>query len=249
MQDIINEDGSVEVGFDESFLHANFDNFNEKYFSNKLKEIPIHWWNKEHSTFQYSIKIREIIPNKIFVSNNVKSFSEFRNVLVHEMLHYYVDCFIIKPTNEQWVTFLKSCIKKGKASQTDMRKLMGEPHGILWLSYAKKLNSKYKELNITAYQRDTKYESSKSKKLHLLLEEQGRKKHYFCLSELRFKNLLKTLSKKGKSSWYELKVNHDNLAYNLKETPEGSRFKREYINYLKSIGALSGELKYLGSKD
>lgn len=249
MNDVINEDGSVEIAFDDYFLKYNFDNFNKKYFNNKLKEIPLHWWSKEHSVFQYSIKPKEVLPNKIFISNNIKTFTDFRNALVHEMIHYYVDCYLVSISDIQWIVFLKSCIAKGKASQSDIKKLMGEPHGTLWLSYAKKLNSKYKELNITAYQKDTKYEYSKSKKLHLVLEEVGRKKNYFCLSESRFKTLINSLSKKGNSSWYELKINHNNLVYNLKETPEGKRFKREYINYLKSIEAFSGELRYLGNKD
>ena len=73
MNDITNEDGSVEIAFDDYFLKYNFDNFNKKYFSSKLKEIPLHWWSKEHSVFQYSIKPKEVLPNNIFISNNVKS--------------------------------------------------------------------------------------------------------------------------------------------------------------------------------
>ena len=232
----------------QNFLESSFKTFNRKYFKNKLEEIPMRWHDKSYSSFMYNIKLYSISPKKILIRNNVKTFEEFRNTLVHEMLHYYVDCHLLNITNDKWYNFLQACAKKGKPSKSDIINLLGEPHGTLWLTQAKKLNSKFKELNIGAYQNDTEYDSSVSKKLHLLLEEEGRKKSYVCLSESRYKELLKSLGSKGETSWYELEVNYDNLTFNLKETKEGTRFKREYVKYLKNNGIISGKLKYLGSK-
>ena len=98
----------TEIKYSSPFLNLWFNEFNKKYFNGKLSDIPLDWDNSLdcNGCFCFSVDVfsKKVIPLGIKLKkSNINSFDSFRNVLVHEMLHYYVDCYVNEPTDEQWM--------------------------------------------------------------------------------------------------------------------------------------------------
>ena len=153
----------VEVEYDASdyqefeltqdFLEKAFNKFNEKYFENKLAPIPLKIVEMaENGKFTYVANYygRKFDPIEIKINPNCnQSFSLFRNVLVHEMLHYYVHTYYL-PDEDTWAKALCEALRgKRKKSLATLGCSDSTCHGGDWLKLAKKLNSTYKELAIT----------------------------------------------------------------------------------------------------
>ena len=137
------------------FLSDAFDKFNAKYFDNKLEKIKVTLENDMNGNigqFVYSIDF----SNRTFKPWGIKidkycqtSLAEFRNTLVHEMLHYYVHCYTEIPEEDWQEAYFYYC----RGNKRKYKSLLGcsdaTCHNGVWLKMAKHLNSKFKELAIT----------------------------------------------------------------------------------------------------
>ena len=137
------------------FLSDAFDKFNAKYFDNKLEKIKVTLENDMNGNigqYVYSIDF----SNRTFKPCGIKidkycqtSLAEFRNTLVHEMLHYYVHCYTEIPEEDWQEAYFYYC----RGNKRKYKSLLGcsdaTCHNGAWLKMAKQLNSKFKELAIT----------------------------------------------------------------------------------------------------
>lgn len=137
------------------FLSDAFDKFNAKYFDNKLEKIKVTLENDMNGNigqFVYSIDFsgRTFKPWGIKIDKYCQaSLAEFRNTLVHEMLHYYVHCYTEIPEEDWEEAYFYYC----RGNKRKYKSLLGcsdaTCHNGVWLKMAKQLNSKFKELAIT----------------------------------------------------------------------------------------------------
>ena len=137
------------------FLSHAFDKFNSKYFDNKLDKlnVKIEPLKNNAGKFIYSVNFsaQEFVPTEILIdpSCNV-SLAEFRNTLVHEMLHYYVHCYDNGLTEDDWYeAYNYFCRGKRRKWLSILNCSDATCHNGIWLKKAKELNKKFKELGIT----------------------------------------------------------------------------------------------------
>lgn len=151
----IDETEYQTIEIDNDFCEKAFDKFNQKYFEGKLAKIPFEIKNIPgcEGQFSFSVNYREkkFIPNCIRMTNkDTWTLSSFRNTLVHEMLHYYVDCYDNGLTDEDWNSSIYYFLRGNKRKA---RSIIGTSdaacHSGNWLKFAKELNKKYPELCIT----------------------------------------------------------------------------------------------------
>ena len=151
----INETEYQTIEIDNDFCEKAFDKFNQKYFDGKLAKIPFEIKNIPGCSGQFSFNVnfreKKFIPNCIRMSNkDAWTLSTFRNTLVHEMLHYYVDCYDSGLIDEDWNSAFYYFIRGNKRKA---RSILGTSdaacHSGNWLRLAKELNKKYPELCIT----------------------------------------------------------------------------------------------------
>ena len=140
------------------FVNQAFDKFNSKYFDNKLAKLKVILEDDLASKkgnvgeFVYTIDFssRTFKPWEIKIDKSCESsLAEFRNTLVHEMLHYYVHCYTEIPEEDWQAAYFYYC----RGNKRKYKSLLGcsdaTCHGGVWLKMAKQLNSKFKELAIT----------------------------------------------------------------------------------------------------
>ena len=140
------------------FVNQAFDKFNSKYFDNKLAKLKVILEDDLASKkgnvgeFVYTIDFssRTFKPWEIKIDKSCESsLAEFRNTLVHEMLHYYVHCYTEIPEEDWQDAYFYYC----RGNKRKYKSLLGcsdaTCHGGVWLKMAKQLNSKFKELAIT----------------------------------------------------------------------------------------------------
>ena len=143
------------IEIDEEFCQKAFDKFNTKYFEGKLAKIPFECKPLPGlcGQFNYSTNFsnKKFIPLNIRVNTDQEwTFSSFRDTLVHEMLHYYVDCYDNGLTDEDWREALFYFLRSNKRKARSILNTSDAAcHGGNWLKFAKELNKKYPELCIT----------------------------------------------------------------------------------------------------
>lgn len=216
---LIDEEG-VEFEKDEAALKKYFNIFNEDYFDGKLDPIPLKWFKAagKHGHFLPSYKVKEhkCYPVEIGLNMNAcGTFAAFRNVFVHEMLHYYVDVYIGLP-EENWRA------AEYYANMGDRQRLRGALrntqetcHAYEWARLAKELNEKYPELgNIETYATangetgialyDRKYVVDWCKKNVILRHIKNGMKYIYCISvnSAEWKNIQKYIQAGNGPSYY-----------------------------------------------
>lgn len=137
------------------FVNQAFDKFNSKYFDNKLDKLPVkiepikNCWGK----FMYSVNFsaQKFEPSVILIDPGCNvSLAEFRNTLVHEMLHYYVHCYDNGLTEDDWYdAYHYMCRGNRRKWLSILNCTDATCHNGIWLKKAKELNKKFKELGIT----------------------------------------------------------------------------------------------------
>ena len=151
----INSSDYQKIELTSDFMNDAFDKFNAKYFDNKLEKIKVTLDDDMKGNvgqFVYSIDF----SNRTFKPWGIKidkycqsSLAEFRNTLVHEMLHYYVHCYTEIPEEDWQEAYFYYC----RGNKRKYKSLLGcsdaTCHNGVWLKMAKQLNSKFKELAIT----------------------------------------------------------------------------------------------------
>ena len=141
-----------------AILKKYYKEFNEKYFNNKLPDIPLKWKNFKtfNGYFKFTYNWADMKLNPIEISINravASSFIAFRNTLVHEMLHFYVDCIDSRITKEMWGQALKYRVFGGRYGKQAIANALGtsdeKAHTGRWLELAEQFNEQYEELYIT----------------------------------------------------------------------------------------------------
>ena len=151
----INSSDYQKIELTPDFMNDAFDKFNAKYFDNKLAKIKVTLEDDMKGNvgeFVYSIDFsgRTFKPWGIKIDKYCQSsLAEFRNTLVHEMLHYYVHCYTEIPEEDWQEAYFYYC----RGNKRKYKSLLGcsdaTCHNGVWLKMAKQLNSKFKELAIT----------------------------------------------------------------------------------------------------
>ena len=165
-----NDEDFNRIEIDQEFVEKAFNKFNQKYFNGVLVPIPIHIASSDKAAGCFAsstdLQNKKIIPK--YIQLNPKdcniSFSSFRNTFVHEMLHYYVHCYMPLDPNPEineniWNEALNAArlatfgLFNRNKHLNKVKKLLElsdvYSHSKRWLKLAKQLNSKYPELTIT----------------------------------------------------------------------------------------------------
>jgi len=142
---------------DNAALKKYFDIFNRTYFNGVLADIPLEWTKAEctHGQFESrpDIKNRRRIPIKIKLNINASgTYAAFRNVFVHEMLHYYVACHVPLP-ERNWEYAEYAALRGDRLSVKKALHTTPETaHGFEWGRLAAEMSEKYPELgNLERY--------------------------------------------------------------------------------------------------
>lgn len=151
----INSSDYQKIELTSDFMNDAFDKFNAKYFDNKLAKIKVTLDDDMKGNvgqFVYSIDF----SNRTFKPWGIKidkycqsSLAQFRNTLVHEMLHYYVHCYTEIPEEDWEEAYFYYCRGKNRKYKSLLGCSDATCHNGVWLKMAKQLNSKFKELAIT----------------------------------------------------------------------------------------------------
>ena len=96
------------ITLDKTYLKEKFVEYNQLYFNNSLPKVPIFSIiNTPHLAGQYCARwgkkngVLQIIRHEIQIDENILWTEEkLRSVLVHEMIHYYVETKKKKPKRE-----------------------------------------------------------------------------------------------------------------------------------------------------
>lgn len=263
----------TEVDYRDSFIEEWFDEFNRRYFHNKLKDINVSWRSsmEYNGCFKYNVDVfaKTIYPIEIELNKkNINSFDSFRNVLVHEMLHYYVDCYINKPTDEQWMEAVKLKMTKGETEDYLNALDLGTDKCHLgnWQRLANELNSNNKELNITAFgDRDIGLNNSKVdyNNIHLILikyknSDTGENAEKFKTYNKERLDEIKKQIKEYKNKpisprefyFYEIELDRKKLSTSgITELFGNETFNDNFLVYLRKSGVVTKDVTFLGKSN
>ena len=97
----------LEPSKDLVYIIRKFDEYNKRYFNGELPKIEMEVNNelgKIWGRFVYYTQLEEKMITPIKIQLNMKELRDeqvFRNVLIHEMVHYW-DCIKNPPSVEEW---------------------------------------------------------------------------------------------------------------------------------------------------
>lgn len=178
------------VVIDETWLHASFDTFNRLYFNNALpcprlslsqSRTRLGSMSCKHKlTWKGYRPCRYAIHVSTYYNQTER---QYQNVLLHEMIHYYIAYKGIVDTS---------------------------PHGKVFRQMMKNLNEKYGwEISVSSRMSETKsvcVQSSATPRLILLLEVQGRG-HFVSVVNPKYASVmeheLQRLSEVKQHAWYQ----------------------------------------------
>lgn len=185
---------------DNASLKYYFDKFNKTYFNGVLAPIPFEWMKgtRLHGYFSYRTDLanRKFIPVCIKLNLNAcGTYAAFRNVFVHEMLHYYVHCHTELPAENWDFAIRRAALRDRAAVRRALRSSDETCHKFEWKRIADKLSEDYPELgNIERY-------AVKNTETGVALMD----KDY--VAEWAMKNVMLKQEYQGKSYYYVLSVN------------------------------------------
>lgn len=261
---------NIEVEKTQEFIDHWFKQFNKLYFKGKLKNIAT-WASLKSNDgkFRYRAELatKKIVPICIELNRKTNNdFNEFRDTLVHEMLHYYVDCFLTKIESYQWVEFARLRQSRKRGAYSALGFSSTRQHLGIWLEEAKKLNAKFKELDITSHthtsQRNMQKIKKEAKNLKLLkiesyfLGDKSRTTYHFISDSTRrklVKDIKKNESAKNKKDYqykdyYLYEIDTSKLTQSINETKQGYHLSTTYVSHLKKqkVFGFNTNNKYLG---
>ena len=185
---------------DKAALKYYFDKFNKTYFNGVLAPIPLDWMKgtRLHGYFSHRTDMinRKFIPVCIKLNINAcGTYAAFRNVFVHEMLHYYVHCYTELPPENWDFAIRRAALRDRTAVKRALRTSDETCHKFEWKRLADKLSEDYPELgNIERY-------AVKNTETGVALMD----KDY--VAEWAMKNVMLKQEFQGKSYYYVLSVN------------------------------------------
>ena len=185
---------------DKAALKYYFDKFNKTYFNGVLAPIPLDWMKgtRLHGYFSHRTDMinRKFIPVCIKLNLNAcGTYAAFRNVFVHEMLHYYVHCYTELPPENWDFAIRRAALRDRTAVKRALRTSDETCHKFEWKRLADKLSEDYPELgNIERY-------AVKNTETGVALMD----KDY--VAEWAMKNVMLKQEDRGKTYYYVLSVN------------------------------------------
>lgn len=249
------EDPDTGIVFekDTAALQKYFKIFNDKYFDGKLDPIPLRWFKGtgRHGAFRHrtNLMANKIEPIEIMLNINASgTFAAFRNVFVHEMLHYYVDVYIGLPEQNweraKWCAFRND----RRGLNIALRATPETCHSFEWKRIANELSEKYPELgNIERYaihnaetgvaQYDQKYIIDWASKNVMLKQVDGPTIRYYVVSNkcTDWANLQAAIESgesiftRFRGTWYRLFPTLDPTKFEMYRT------SRDLYRYYKTI--------------
>lgn len=185
---------------DKAALKYYFDKFNKTYFNGVLAPIPLDWMKgtRLHGYFSHRTDMinRKFIPICIKLNLNAcGTYAAFRNVFVHEMLHYYVHCYTELPPENWDFAIRRAALRDRTAVRRALRTSDETCHKFEWKRLADKLSEDYPELgNIERY-------AVKNTETGVALMD----KDY--VAEWAMKNVMLKQEYQGKTYFYVVSVN------------------------------------------
>ena len=222
--------------FDVPWLEKQWEHFNKKFFGGKLKKPKELIWYSEQKRRAYGICGADFDGKKYFttyikISSANTNYQTFKNTLVHEMVHQWV--------NETYVTedVIRMANSYGKArsrkwwNYVDKAKGAGaDAHHGTWLTKCDEIMELDPTLNLKKYgsRDETKITDKEKEKFiekyktaHLVVQEgsaHSSRRHVYFITDEAFQDLLKDIQsgvKDGK--WTEYKFDPEKMADEKKE--------------------------------
>ena len=206
---------------DKAALKYYFDKFNKTYFNGVLAPIPLDWMKgtRLHGYFSHRTDLanRKFIPVCIKLNINAcGTYAAFRNVFVHEMLHYYVHCYTELPPENWDFAIRRAALRDRTAVKRALRTSDETCHKFEWKRLADKLSEDYPELgNIERY-------AVKNTETGVALMD----KDY--VAEWAMKNVMLKQEYQGKTYYYILSVNCSDWKSLQEAISKGSSGQRRF---------------------
>jgi len=143
----------IKIEYSVPFIEKWYKVFNDKYFNGELKMPPLAW--RKVKSFMgrcsnvFNIFTQKISCKSITLNKELKDFKNFRNTLVHEMIHQWQHETI---TEEEIKRANSACRWGANIEWWNYLGLAQEGgHTGKWLEKAQELNKMFPELKITRY--------------------------------------------------------------------------------------------------
>lgn len=252
----IDEVDEFDIEYTTEFLEDQFDLFNDRYFLNKLPKIPLKWRStKRYGACYWNYRDGKINVPYISISRHINNYKEFRDTLVHEMCHAFVD-LSITPSK------LESINNKYSPMSTMWKKELGLTddtcHSGDWKRLIEHLNNKFPELRLkrmgsSNYEdRDEKGNFTKEaidriSSGHLLIRNTDGKKKLKFVNEEVYQKILKCI-KDGITAfpwggiWTELSFIPEKVAEVLNKPDDSitNYYRSRILKQLKEMNAITG---------
>ena len=221
---------------DDEWLAKQWASFNKKYFGGKLKKPKALYWEKGKSSLGrcgYDFDGKKIYTKFIWINTKLENYITFKNTLVHEMVHQWVDeTFGTKNA----ILIANGCGKaRTRKWWNSMEKSLGagsDGHHGTWLDKCEELMKKDKSLKLTKYgdtdetpltKREVNKKIKQHGKTHIVVQEGDprtpRRHFYYCTDEA-YKRLLERI-KDGSvgGQWTEYEFDPQKIVQEFKNGP------------------------------
>ena len=224
------EDPKQEVrDGDDAWLEKQWAHFNKKFFGGKLKKPKELIWVKSSGSYGrcgYDFDGKKLYTSYIKIAKKHRNYLSFKNTLVHEMCHQYVnETYVTKDDikrangygmarSRKWWNYIDKC--KGAGS---------DGHHGTWLQICEKIMKKAPELSLSKYGSDdeTILTTKEVKKVvkaqagcHVVMQEgdpRTPRRHFYYITDACYKDLLKLIKNGEKQGqWTEYKFDPAKMA-------------------------------------
>lgn len=243
---------------DDEWLAKQWAGYNKKFFGGKLKKPKEIYWirgGKALGRCGSDFDGKKIFVNHIEISKEIENYTTFRNTLVHEMVHQWVD--------ETYATkdIIQTANACGKARShkwwNSIKKSRGagpDGHHGTWLAKCEELMKKDKTLKLTKYGTSNETQLTNRQvnkalkslgKLHCIVQEgdpRTPRRHFYFCTDKAYKELLKDIKDGMRDGeWAEYEFDEKKMIQEIKSpmTYVGSRYyKGNYFDNLCERGLI-----------
>ena len=221
---------------DDKWLAKQWEGFNKKYFGGKLKKPKSIFWKGRGGTLGrccWEFNGKNMYTSYIQISEKLKNYTTFKNTLVHEMVHQWVEETYC---TKEAIRRANSCgMARCRKWWASINKSMGagaDGHHGTWLDKANQLMKKDSTLKITKYgdtdetklsTREVNKTLKKQGKTHVVVQEgaehTSRRHFYYCTDEC-YKRLVKRINDgEVTGQWTEYEFDPSKMVQEFKDGP------------------------------